>query len=136
MWIKAGIIESSMSNLISYLDDAALSASNMLYRNTVQHSTNVLRFSNELVCTATAVELPFYKFTKPLTHLIQKREMMKLTFLFLYYRRSCLSGWTYRKTLNQYRIHAIIIIPMIRDYQTKYVILPQQKLKIVFTDIS
>ena len=51
---------------------------NMLYRNTVQHSTNVLRRSNELVCTATAVTWQFYKFTKPLRKSHQNPSAVKI----------------------------------------------------------
>ena len=57
----------------------------LLYRNTVQHSTNVLPCSNELVCTATAVMWPFYKFTNPLTQVIQKEMMMMRNSLFCFY---------------------------------------------------
>ena len=48
-------------------------------------STNVLWFSNEFVCTATAVTWPFYKFTKPLTPLIHKKEMRKWNWFFYFY---------------------------------------------------
>ena len=83
----------------------------MLYRNTVQHCTNVLPCSNKLVCTATAVTWPVVTITKPLNSINSKKKwkwnVRRTVFFSFKHSAPGLSDWRRMKNIIIWLIYHI-----------------------------